>query len=178
MTKHRPAIKQLPEISWNAIAILLMEHPSTCSESFRSESLMNFNLRLSHKINSIAALGIAGLLVLGGVYFAGNASQDAARGRDDNARSLRELQGKVFDTILKLRRAEKDFLLRKEEKYVQLHHKLSEEVKVDLAEMQHQAAAFGHADLRDELSAIQSGYTSYLQHFTRLSDARIRLGLK
>jgi methyl-accepting chemotaxis protein len=139
---------------------------------------MNSVLRLSHRIYSIAALGIAGLLVLGGLYMLGNASQAFARDENESARALSELQNKVFVEFLELRRSEKDFLLRKDEKYVQRHRQTSKEMASDLAEMQRRMAASGRSDLGQKLNAIQTGYESYEQHFVGLSGAKIKLGLK
>jgi methyl-accepting chemotaxis protein len=142
------------------------------------ENTMHFNLRLSHRIYSIAALGMVGLLVLGGLYLLGNASQKVARDENESARSLSDLQNKVFVGLLGLRRAEKDFLLRKDEKYIQLHQQTSKEVASDLGEMRRRTAASGRSDLSQKLDAIQTGYESYQQHFAGLSGARIKLGLK
>src|ERR1700687_6122304 len=96
---------------------------------------MAFHLRLSHKIISIGVFGVVGLLALGGLYLVGDASQEILRQRDDSAQSLNELQNRVLVTLLKLRRAEKDFLLRKDEKYVRLHEDMSKEVAVDMNEL-------------------------------------------
>jgi methyl-accepting chemotaxis protein len=139
---------------------------------------MNSVLRLSHRIYSIAALGITGLLVIGGLYLLGNASQEFARDENESARALGELQNKVFVEFLELRRSEKDFLLRKDEKYVQRHQQTSKEMAGDLAEMQRRMAASGRSDLGQKLNAIQAGYKTYEQHFAALSGARIKLGLK
>ena len=84
---------------------------------------MAFSLRLTHKINSIGVLGIAGLLMLGALYWVGNASQDVFRKQDDSARSLGDLQNRALVAMLQMRRAEKDFLLRKDEKYVADHRR-------------------------------------------------------
>ena len=121
---------------------------------------MHFSLRLSHKIYSIAALGIIGPLVLGGLYLQGNASQKFARDVNESARSLNDLQNKVFVGFLELRRSEKDFLLRKDEKYIQLHQQTSKEVASDLGEMRRRTAAAGRSDLSQKLDAIQTGFES------------------
>lgn len=139
---------------------------------------MSHSLRLSHKIYSISALGIVGLLAVGGLYLWGNASQSTARYANESAQSLGDLQNSVFVTFLKLRRAEKDFLLRKDEKYIQLHQQLSKEVAGELEEMRRRTAAAGQSDLSQKLNTIQSGYENYEQHFAVLSGARIKLGLK
>jgi methyl-accepting chemotaxis protein len=136
------------------------------------------SLRLSHRIYSIAALGVVGLLMLGGLYLRGNAAQESARNQNEAARSLSDLENKVFVAFLKLRRAEKDFLLRKDEKYIQLHRQTSQELAGYLDEMRRRTVASGQNDLVQKLDAIESGYQSYQAHFTGLSAARIKLGLK
>jgi methyl-accepting chemotaxis protein len=138
---------------------------------------MNIALRLSHKINSIAAVGIVGVLVLGSLYLIGNSAQRVARSADDSARSLGDLQNKLLVNFLKLRRDEKDFLLRKDEKYIQLYQQVSSEAADELDRMMRQTADLGQGDLREKLSVIRSGYLSYIQHFAALSAARIKLGL-
>ncbi|MBB5047375.1 methyl-accepting chemotaxis protein [Rhodopseudomonas rhenobacensis] len=137
-----------------------------------------FTLRLTHKISSIAALGIAGLLLLGGLYLLGDAKQDVFRKADDSARSLEALQNKVLVTILRMRRAEKDFLLRKDEKNVQEHLQMSKEVSADLDDMRRQASALGQNDLVQNLNAMQAGTADYDAHFAALTAARVKLGLK
>ena len=139
---------------------------------------MNFRLRLSHRIYSIAALGMGGLFVLGGLYLMGNASQKLARDENESARSLGDMQNKIFVGFLELRRAEKDFLLRKDEKYIQLHEQASKQVASDLGEMRRRTATSGRNDLNQKLDSIQAGYEGYQQHFAGLSGARIKLGLK
>ena len=138
---------------------------------------MNFRLRLSHRIYSIAALGMGGLFVLGGLYLMGNASQKLARDENESARSLGDMQNKIFVGFLELRRAEKDFLLRKDEKYIQLHEQASKQVASDLGEMRRRTATSGRNDLNQKLDSIQAGYEGYQQHFAGLSGARIKLGL-
>jgi methyl-accepting chemotaxis protein len=138
---------------------------------------MGLHLRLSHKIVSIGVLGVAGLLALGGLYLIGEASQEVSRKQDDSAQSLRELQNKALVTLLKLRRAEKDFLLRKDEKYIRLHDDMSREVTADIGELRRRAANSGQDDLNRKLTAIETGYQDYRNHFVALATARIKLGL-
>ncbi|MGO3932676.1 methyl-accepting chemotaxis protein [Rhodopseudomonas pseudopalustris] len=139
---------------------------------------MPFRLRLSHKINSIAAVGIAGVLALGALFVLGNASQDAARSIDEQARDLGRSNDRLFVTFLEQRRTEKDFLLRKDDKYIKQHQQLSTTAIRYLDELARQSRALGRTDLTDSLKAIQSGYSDYTRHFAALTAARIRLGLK
>ena len=136
-----------------------------------------FSLRLSHKINSISVLGISGVLLLGVLFWMGDASQSSFREQDDRARAISELQDRIHITMLQMRRAEKDFLLRKDEKYVGDHNKLSQQLVVDLEEMARRVASSGRADLRAQLQAVQAGTADYSAHFAALVAARVKLGL-
>jgi methyl-accepting chemotaxis protein len=138
---------------------------------------MGFHLRLSHKIISIGVVGVVGLLALGGLYLIGDASQEIMRQRDDGAQSLNELQNRVLVALLKLRRAEKDFLLRKDEKYVRLHEDMGRQVAVDINELRRRAASSGRDDLGQKLGTIQAGFQDYCDHFAALAVARTKLGL-
>jgi methyl-accepting chemotaxis protein len=137
---------------------------------------VGLHFRLSHKIVSIAVVGVVGLLALGGLYLIGDASQEVARRQDDSARSLGELQNKALVTLLKLRRTEKDFLLRKDEKYVRVHEEMSKEIAADLSELQRRSGG-GQDDLSRKLAAIETGYQAYRTHFVALATARLKLGL-
>ena len=132
-------------------------------------------LRLSHKIFSISGVGIIGLLALGGMYLFSDATQSVFRNAHDEARTIEKSQIQAQVSLLEIRRAEKDFLLRKDEKYVAAHDALSKKVTDLLDQMQRLPGVAG--DLRQKLDVIQSGYATYQKHFSALSAAKIKLGL-
>ncbi|TAH64578.1 MAG: methyl-accepting chemotaxis protein [Rhodopseudomonas palustris] len=136
-----------------------------------------FSLRLSHKINSISVLGILGVLMLGALFWMGDASQSVHRQLDDRARAIGELQDRIHMTMLEMRRAEKDFLLRKDERYVADHNRLSQQLSDNLKEMERRMDAAGRADLRVQLQTVQTGNADYVAHFGALVAARVKLGL-
>lgn len=136
-----------------------------------------FNLRLSHKIAAIGIAGVGGLFALGGIYLAGESSQADIRATAERATFAKSRQQEFFTDVLKLRRAEKDFLLRKDAKYVEQHNKLSQDSARRLDELARDIAAFSEPSLNESLKAIRAGYDKYQQHFAKLADARIRLGL-
>lgn len=134
-------------------------------------------LRLSHKINSIAAVGIIGVLALGALYLAGSATQEAARLDDDQARALSNSNARMQIAMLEQRRAEKNFMIRKEEKYLEEHAAGGKIAGARLTEMLAASTAAGRGDLIRDLQEIQSGYQDYVGHFGRLTAAQIKLGL-
>src|SRR3954453_4282306 len=100
--------------------------------SIRKGASMAFHLRLSHKIIAIAALGVCGLATVGGIYLAGEASQAGAVAVAESALSASRLTGKIMIEVLEVRRAEKDFLLRGDEKYVGRQDETAKMVASDL----------------------------------------------
>ena len=60
-----------------------------------------FQLRLSHKIMIIAAIGIAGMLAFGAIYQFGSRMQDASRAVAESVRSISELNEKLSVELLR-----------------------------------------------------------------------------
>src|SRR4051812_9306866 len=139
--------------------------------------MARFTFRLTHKIISISILGVLGVLAVGGFYLFGDATQLAFRRQADSARAVAELQNRVLVTLLESRRAEKDFLLRKDEKYVEQHRKSSKVVLENLEQLRVRAADLGQSSLTPNLDTLQKGYADYEAHFQALAAARISLGL-
>ena len=71
-----------------------------------------FSLRLTHKITAIGAIGVVGVVLIGGMHLYGERAMAVYRDAADNARSIAELNRKIEVELLEARRAEKDFLLR------------------------------------------------------------------
>jgi methyl-accepting chemotaxis protein len=134
-------------------------------------------LRLSHKIISISVLGGLGVLILGGIYLFGEASQSLYRTDDARARKLGALQGRFHMSLLEVRRVEKDFLLRRDEEYLRQHQKFSAEATGLLDELRRQSSVLSQGDLNRQLDTLRTGYADYEKHFAALSAARIKLGL-
>ncbi|MFC0239087.1 methyl-accepting chemotaxis protein [Rhodopseudomonas telluris] len=134
-------------------------------------------LRLSHKINSIAAVGILGVLALGALYMIGNATEQAALTQDERARSLGDRNMRMQIAMLEQRRAEKNFMIRKEEKYVAQYREIGDTIKALIDDMIRHAEAAGQQDLAGNLKTIQAGYRDYDEYFGQLAAAQTRLGL-
>lgn len=77
---------------------------------------MSFSLRLSHKITAIAIIGIAGVILVGAMHMYGESEMASYREAAENGRAIFELNGKIEIELLEGRRAEKDFLLRSDQK--------------------------------------------------------------
>ena len=81
----------------------------------------NLRVRLVHKIAAIGAIGVAGLCVVGAIYWLGNATQEKHRLIAAQAQTIATFATKLELHSLENRRSEKDFLLRNDEKYVARH---------------------------------------------------------
>ncbi|MDC7785798.1 methyl-accepting chemotaxis protein [Rhodoplanes sp. TEM] len=137
---------------------------------------MTFRLRLTHKIAGLGALGIVGLFIVAGLYFAGNATQSQFRLAAEDARAIGRSADRLLVRLLDIRRAEKDFLLRKDEQYVRRHAELSRSIGDEIAALQTMTAAAG-GTIRGDLEAVRTGFETYARHFADLAAARTALGL-
>ena len=78
--------------------------------------MRGFSFRLTHKIVAIGIVGIAGVMLVGGIHVYGESSMAVYRDTAQNAQTISELSGKIEIELLEGRRAEKDFLLRNDSK--------------------------------------------------------------
>jgi methyl-accepting chemotaxis protein len=138
-----------------------------------------FKLRLSlaQKILAISALGILGLVTVGGINFAGQSMQERYRASAAAAQRLFSLTGELSLQLLEARRAEKDFLLRADVAYTKRHEDLSKAIVATLVALQAQALEAKLGELRGNIDSIRDGYDAYLTHFGNLVASRIKLGL-
>jgi methyl-accepting chemotaxis protein len=79
------------------------------------------NVRVSYKIAALGAAGILGLLLIGIIFHFGAASQSHFQKLADDALAVRSTTRTLLIELLQLRRNEKDFLLRKDDKYTRTH---------------------------------------------------------
>jgi methyl-accepting chemotaxis protein len=134
-------------------------------------------LRLSHKIGAIGAVGIVGVLTLGGIFRYGNAAQQAWRETADVARATSRSSDQAQIAMLEARRAEKDFLLRSDDKYVTRHGEVVRRAAAWLDELARNMTAAKQDELARRLTAVRQGLDAYVKSFARLAEARHRQGL-
>jgi methyl-accepting chemotaxis protein len=139
--------------------------------------MKSISLRLSHKILMIGLAGLTGLVVFGGVYLNGNASQEESRKIAEEARSLSAMNEKLSHDLLDARRAEKDFMLRHDEASSKRHAALSTDISRELDQLAAAAKAANMASLTEEVSAIATGFGDYQKQFSEMEQHEIRLGL-
>jgi methyl-accepting chemotaxis protein len=140
-------------------------------ERFRSRIL------LTHKIAVIGATGVLGVIIVGAIYLFGAAAQDGYRRIADDAQGTFALATQLYVNLLESRRAEKDFLLRSDMKYVERHGALDKSIRDDIDTLRQRASTAGLTDLTQKIDIIASGFRSYSVHFQAVADAKQRLGL-
>jgi methyl-accepting chemotaxis protein len=136
------------------------------------------NIRLSHKIVAIGALGIVGVFAIAAIYLTGQRSQERYRVMASQAREIAMVTDRLAVRALEARRAEKDFLLRADETYVTRHADVTKGIRADLDALKQRSDAAGRSDLTQKIGFIRAGFDAYAQHFTALADTRRKLGLK
>jgi methyl-accepting chemotaxis protein len=139
--------------------------------------MTSVSLRLSHKILLIGIVGIVGLIVFGGIYLNGNASQEAARTVAEEARKVSTLNDKLGRDLLNARRAEKDFLLRRDEETSKRHASLTATIDGDIDHLGKAVQIGEFAALADKVAVLAQGFTEYTKQFSALEHNEVKLGL-
>src|SRR5882724_6642764 len=133
--------------------------------------------RVTHKIAAIGAIGFGGLVLVGGIYLTGDAAQERYRLVAADAGTMSDKVDRLSRDLLESRRAEKDFLLRSDEKYAKRHAELAKSLEAGFDALGRQIRAAGLADLDQSFGAIGTGFGIYLRHFVAAVDTRRKLGL-
>ena len=143
----------------------------------KATSMARIGFRLTHKIMAIALIGVAALAAFGAIYLVGSTSQEASRRLAENARAAADLNHKLLTDLLEARRAEKDFLLRRDQKYAARHAELSATIKHELDELRAASLALGQAAIGDKIETATKGFATYSAEFGAAEEAEVRLGL-
>jgi len=139
--------------------------------------MANIHFRLSHKIAAIGVVGVAGLAIVGGIYLFGEATQAQFQRVTTDALSTSRLTQKTMIDMLQARRAEKDFLLRSDEKYASRHHELTGGIVAALDTVKQQLQASTHQDIAKTAENVRAGFEVYAKSFANLVESRRKLGL-
>jgi methyl-accepting chemotaxis protein len=135
------------------------------------------DVRLPYKIGSLGAIGILGLLLVGAIYFVGSATQ-ARHEKLSLAASALEARMKDLEIqLLESRRHEKDFLLRKDDKYVKAHDESDKAATQTIERMTQGLAAMGETQLASDINDVRGGLDVYSKNFSGMVDLQRKLGL-
>jgi len=131
---------------------------------------------LRHKIAAIGIVGVLGIILIGAIYWTGAASQARFQGSADRAAATAAANNSLYVALLEARRAEKDFLLRNDERYAQRQAEFAKAAAAKLGELKQQLSG-ELAGLLSKVEATQSGFDVYVKTFATLADAKRKLGL-
>ncbi len=132
------------------------------------------SLKISVRIGILAALGILSILVLGSTYVVGEMNTVSASESQWDHAQLAQLEKSVEIWTLQMRRNEKDFLLRKDMKYVERYENSVSEVLAALEAMKGLQASRA---LREEITLISEGVAAHAEQFRRVVELTEQLGM-
>jgi methyl-accepting chemotaxis protein len=136
-----------------------------------------FAVRLTHKIAAIGVIGIAGVILVGGIHSYGETAMAMYRDAAENARTLFELNNKIEIRLLEGRRAEKDFLLRNDPKKADEQIEIGKASVADIDKLRGKIIAAGKSDLARQIEAMSASLKQYQAHFAVVVEAKQQLGL-
>jgi methyl-accepting chemotaxis protein len=132
---------------------------------------------LAHKIIAIGASGLLGIIVVGAIYLIGASVQAHYRRVADDSQVILGAANHIYVELLESRRAEKDFLLRSDMKYVERHDVLEKSIRAAIESLRQRASSERLDDLTRKIDLVREGFQNYSTHFAAMVDARRRLGL-
>jgi methyl-accepting chemotaxis protein len=135
------------------------------------------NVRVSYKIAALGAAGILGLLLVGIIFYFGSASQSRYQKLADDAMAVRSTTRVLLIELLQLRRNEKDFLLRKDDKYVKTHAENTAAAIGIFDQLKVQLTALDQNQLVGRIDTVQAGFGAYSKNLLALVDLAHKLGL-
>ncbi len=133
--------------------------------------LNGFSLRLAHKITAIGIVGVAGVILVGGMHMYGESATAVYRDAAESARTIFELNSKIEVELLEGRRAEKDFLLRNDPKKAESQIEISNSVVADIGTLREKQ------DLARQIEAMTTSLKQYQAHFAAVVEQKRQLGL-
>jgi methyl-accepting chemotaxis protein len=135
---------------------------------------LNAGVRL--RIGLLGLLGVAGVLVLGGINLYGAERQAAYQASADHAVELRLLSVDLGDAVLEARRAEIEFLLKPNDQLIATREQLAKRVDQRLAELDGAVAGLNDAALVGVLKAARASAAAYLGEFANVVAMQRNLG--
>ncbi|MCH2393128.1 methyl-accepting chemotaxis protein [Oceanibaculum sp.] len=141
--------------------------------------MSSFLSRVSVKfqVGLLGLLGIVGLLAAVAVFFQGMEKFAEQQARLDLAADQQFQALRLDAALLDARRAEKDFLIRREDRYVERHGKIIDNASGMIGGL---ATSLARTDaaLAEKLREIGAGLDTYRQRFAAVVESQRRLGYK
>jgi methyl-accepting chemotaxis protein len=139
--------------------------------------MSSLRFTLQHKIAAIGIVGVLGVVLIGGIYWLGAASQARYQTAAEQAAAISATTSDMFAELLLARRAEKDFQLRNDNKYAERQAESAKRIGEQIGRLKQQVSSSEQARLLPKLDAVQAGFDIYAKNFQTLADAKRKLGL-
>lgn len=139
-------------------------------------SFASSHLSLRRMIIGLGAIGILGALAVAFVDYRSTQVTDAIQEKSRALDMAEEKVARVGRELLLARRAEKDFILRRDKKYAEQNKVVFAKALETLADLQKQVALIDPALLED-LRKVEPPLKQYREAFSALADAEISAGL-
>ncbi|WP_435641579.1 CHASE3 domain-containing protein [Micavibrio aeruginosavorus] len=133
------------------------------------------NLTLKTQFIILSALMIAGFAAVGLIVGLGKNNLDQIQDSAFAATEVKDSAGTLENAFLGARRAEKDFLLRMDEKYVARHEEIQQSVANGSKELQ--ALIIKDAEITDQAKKFQAGFDDYSAQFDTVVTLQKDVGL-
>ena len=135
------------------------------------------NLTIRTKTAIVGGAGVFGLMLVGGVYFFASSLQSTRQHTADEVSAVGRLEAQGFIAMLQARRAEKDFLLRRDIKYVKMQSDAAGDAAKAIEAISAHLTAIGETDLAQQSQTVGAGLDSYTKTFATLANLTVNLGL-
>ena len=138
---------------------------------------LKFRLGLAAKIFAVGGIAISGLVLVAAVYFYGENAQLHYQKMSEEANAINAVMDKISVRLLEMQRAEKDFLLTDDDKYVKRHGDLAMQAGEAVGNLKRMLEASLYAELVSSTNDIRTGFSAYTKGFLALVEAKRQLGL-
>src|SRR4051794_26501840 len=138
---------------------------------------LKFRLGLAAKIFAVGGIAIFGLVLVAVAYFFGENAQARYQKVFDETNAINVVMDKIGVRLLEMQRAEKDFLISDDDKYIKRHNDVAMPAGEAVGNLKRMLEASQYVALVKSADDIRSGFGTYIKRFLSLADAKRQLGL-
>ena len=131
-------------------------------------------LKIGLRVNALAGLAVLAAVVLSAAYFAGDRFMGHALHEQHEFTQLAGLVQNVENGALQMRRSEKDFLLRRNEKYLKKYMKAEKSVEEALVQIEELPVAHSVAE---NIKRLEAGIARHKAQFQKVYQLHETVGL-
>ena len=136
--------------------------------------MKSIRLRLSHKIGLLAPIAVLGIAAVVTINSVEKGIEEEARRTAQAIQTADSTLKNLEIRFLQNRRAEKDFLIARDAKYVQTHAEIGAEARALLSDLK---GMLTNPVALENLAKIELRYEKYLSEFAALGESNVILGL-